>query len=183
VPLTCGAGALHPCRRIPDTVDLPPTNRCVDLPLSGCFRGLHRPVEPAVDCGRRQLAAIFGNSPAEILTSGMAGLKGTPDEGGLRKRNEESPKVDMQSSGPPRGTEARANGRCPTNRTSAFDPKGKLANVRYREFQSTLVLSHCGRLCTHLCKRLRRCSSRPTNGGPANLEYPLRDDVMWWHPD
>lgn len=49
--------------------------------------------------------------------------QGTTDVGGLRRRNEEFTKADVQSSGPPTGTKARANGRCPTNRTSAFGPK------------------------------------------------------------
>ena len=55
----------------------------------------------SVAVGQWARSANSGSTPAEILTSGMAGLRGTTDVGGLRRRNEEFPRADVQSSGSP----------------------------------------------------------------------------------
>jgi len=62
----------------------------------------------------------------------MAGLRGPTDVRGRRNRYKEIPKADAQKSEQPRATKAWANVRCPTNRTSAFDPIPPVALAQSR---------------------------------------------------
>jgi hypothetical protein len=87
-----------------------PQSRCLDL-RTRCKRTL-----------ARRASGHLRKFTGRNSHVGNGRSQGRTDVGGLRRHNEEFPKADVQSSRPPRGTKARANSRCPTNRTSAFDP-------------------------------------------------------------